>query len=97
MNKEEHKRALIELFDDSPGKRDYFLDDEDREVIIEALEKRIPSKPKEYEDKYYGCPVCGNILMFKWMIYPEKLMPKSDGLPYCLGCGQAIDWSVLND
>ena len=63
------------------------------ELAIEDMQKQIPKKPKEYEDKYYGCPVCGNILMFKWLIYPEKLRPRSDGLPYCLGCGQAIDWS----
>lgn len=63
------------------------------ELAIEDMQKQIPKKPKEYEDKYYGCPVCGNNLMHKWLIYPEKLMLRSDGLPYCLGCGQAIDWS----
>lgn len=62
-------------------------------MAISGLQKQIPMKPKEYEDKYYGCPVCGNVLMYKWMVYPEKLMPRSDGLPYCLTCGQAIDWS----
>ena len=24
--------------------------------------------------------------------YPDILMSKENGLPYCLGCGQAIDW-----
>lgn len=59
---------------------------------IEALEKQIPKKPKEYEDKYYACPVCGNVVLHKWEKYPEKLTDKNDGLPYCLGCGQALDW-----
>ena len=63
------------------------------DMAIGDMQKQIPKKPKEYEDKYYGCPVCGNNLMHKWLIYPEKLMLRSDGLPYCLGCGQAIDWS----
>lgn len=63
------------------------------DMAISALRQQIPVKPKEYEDKYYSCPVCGNLLMYKWMVYPEKLMPRSDGLPCCLNCLQAIDWS----
>lgn len=60
---------------------------------IKALEKQIPYKPKEYEDKYFACK-CGNILLMKYRLrYPSELTPKSDGLPYCLACGQALDWS----
>lgn len=59
---------------------------------IEALEKQIPKKPKEYEDKFYACPVCGNVVNHKWVKYPTKLMPKSAGLPYCLNCGQRLNW-----
>lgn len=62
-------------------------------MAIEALEKQIPKKPKEYEDKYYACPACRNVLLHKWEKYPTKLMDKDNGLPYCLNCGQAIDWS----
>lgn len=62
------------------------------DVATVALKKQIPYKPKEYEDKYYACN-CGNILLMKWKHYPTKLTPKSEGLPYCLACGQAIDWS----
>lgn len=58
-----------------------------------AMEKRKSKKPKEYEDKFYACPVCGNALMHKWEKYPTKLMGKKNGLPYCLGCGQELDWS----
>lgn len=57
-----------------------------------AREKQIPKRPKEYEDKYYGCPTCGNVLLHKWEKYPDKLMDKRNGLPYCLGCGQKINW-----
>lgn len=58
-----------------------------------AVEKQIPKKPKEYEDKFYACPTCGNVLLHKWEKYPTKLMDKKNGLPYCLGCGQKLDWS----
>lgn len=61
--------------------------------LLEAREKQTARKPKEYEDKYYACPVCGNPLLPKWEKYPDKLMDKSNGLPYCLGCGQKLDWS----
>jgi predicted SprT family Zn-dependent metalloprotease len=62
------------------------------DMAIEALEKQIPFKPKEYEDKHYSCK-CGNILLMKWKKYNTELTPKSEGLPYCLNCGQALDWS----
>ena len=58
-----------------------------------AVEKQKTKKPKEYEDKFYGCPTCGNILLHKWEKYPTKLMDKKNGLPYCFGCGQKLDWS----
>ena len=56
-----------------------------------AVEKQTAKKPKEYEDKFYGCPTCGNVLLHKWEKYPTKLMDKKNGLPYCLGCGQKLD------
>ena len=27
-----------------------------------AREKQIPKRPKEYEDKYFGCPTCGRLI-----------------------------------
>lgn len=66
---------------------------ENSTIIIEALEKQLPKKPKEYEDKYYACPVCGNILMYKWEDYPTKLRDKKEGLPCCLCCLQRLDWT----
>ena len=55
-------------------------------------EKNEPYKPKEYEDRYYACK-CDNILLPKWKKYPTILMPKSEGLPHCMACGQKLDWS----
>lgn len=54
-------------------------------------EKNTPYKPKEYEDRYYACK-CDNILLPKWEKYPTKMMPKSEGLPHCMACGQKLDW-----
>ena len=62
-------------------------------VAINALEKQIPKKPIEYEDKFYACPVCKSPVMYKWEKYNTELMEKSNGLPVCLNCLQAIDWS----
>ena len=59
---------------------------------IEALEKQIPKKPDCIEDKMWCCPVCDNNLLPKWIKYPTRLMPKSEGLLHCMSCGQAIDW-----
>lgn len=63
------------------------------DTAIEALEKQLPKKPIEYEDKYYACPDCGNVLMCKWEKYPTILEDRKNGLPCCLSCLQAIDWS----
>lgn len=64
---------------------------------FDAREKQIPKMPKEYEDKFYACPVCGNVVQHKWVKYPTKLMPKLVGLPYCLNCGQRLNWSDEDD
>ena len=63
------------------------------EIAINALEKQIPKKPYCIEDKMWGCPVCDNHLLPKWVKYPTELMPKTAGLPHCMSCGQKIDWS----
>ena len=60
---------------------------------IEALEKQIPKKPDCIEDKMWCCPVCDNHLLPKWIKYPTELMPKTEGLPHCMSCGQKIDWN----
>ena len=62
------------------------------DVAINALEKQIPKKPDCIEDKMWCCPVCDNHLLPKWVKYPTELMPKTEGLPYCMSCGQKIDF-----
>ena len=62
-------------------------------TIINALNKQIARKPVCIEDKMWCCPVCDNHLLPKWVKYPTELMPKTEGLPYCMSCGQKIDWS----
>ena len=69
------------------------LEYEENLVAIEALEKQIPKKPDCIEDKIWCCPVCDNHLLPKWVKYPTKLMPKTEGLPHCMSCGQKLDWS----
>ena len=63
------------------------------EMAINALNKQIARKPDCIEDKMWCCPVCDNHLLHKWIKYPTKLMPKAEGLPHCMSCGQKIDWS----
>jgi len=67
--------------------------DEACKIAYECMEKQLPKKPIEYEDKYYACPICGNVLMYKWEKYPTVLTDRKNGLPCCLSCLQAIDWS----
>ena len=67
------------------------------EELKEAREKQVAKKPIEYEDKYYACPRCEGTVMYKWDEYPTKLKSKKYGLPYCLGCGQKLDWSEEDD
>lgn len=67
------------------------------EECREAIEKQNAKEPVEYEDKYYACPNCDNLLMPKWERYPFQLKDKKNGLPYCLSCGQAILWELQPD
>lgn len=62
-------------------------------TIINALNKQIARKPVCIENKMWCCPVCDNHLLPKWVKYPTELMPKTEGLPHCMSCGQKIDWS----
>ena len=58
-------------------------------TVQKALEKQIPKQPKEYMDLYSmtrnGCPTCPrNEILYA-------------GQKYCSVCGQAIDWSCIED
>lgn len=63
-------------------------------VCVEALEKQIPKKPEIIEGKMWVCPNCNNNLLWLYEEYPEKKTELNKGLPFCLSCGQAIDWEV---
>ena len=63
------------------------------EMAINALNKQIARKPVCIENKMWCCPVCDNHLLPKWVKYPTELMPKTEGLPHCMSCGQKIDWN----
>lgn len=60
------------------------------DIAISAIEKQIPKEPLNIEEtKYkvsYKCPVCGTIHVNEWCGTNWKL-------PFCLICGQALDWS----
>ena len=55
------------------------------QMCIEALEKQIPKKPKQYIDffktTYYFCPVCEYVRI-------------TGNQKHCDVCGQKIDWRV---
>lgn len=87
------QRQVRETNCDGKGAQDAFEVGFDFDRAIEALEKQLLKKPIEYEDKYYVCPDCGNVLMCKWEKYPTILEDRKNGLPCCLSCLQAIDWS----
>lgn len=65
------------------------LGKDDKRIVVEALEKQIPKKPKLYEwDKFnhqyeYCCPSCGDA----W-----NMNEYGAGMAYCWSCGQPIDW-----
>ena len=58
---------------------------------IEALEKQIPKKPLHMHKNYY-CPVCKE---GGWILWDDAIPNDIDN--YCGKCGQAIDWSDIND
>ncbi len=63
-----------------------FIDDEVKDMCIEALEKQIPKKPNEeqkdcVEATIPRCPNC-------YSMFIEK---------YCAKCGQKILWGEEND
>ena len=54
-------------------------------VVIKALKKQIPKKPRETRCALM-CPSCGHKIT-------EKCCKKLNRF-YCKKCGQAIDWEV---
>lgn len=63
------------------------------EVAVIVLEKQIPKKPilniiYPSGIKSYNCPICKKGCLVKTALYCPK---------YCSDCGQALDWSGLNE
>lgn len=64
-------------------------------LVVEALEKQIPKKPKKlsYEPLIrhgweYECPQCGKAIGINSVGFDF-----TDEYPFCPSCGQKIDWS----
>ena len=58
---------------------------------VEAIEKQIPKKPLHMHKNYY-CPICKED---GWILWDDATPNDMDN--YCGKCGQAIDWSDIND
>ena len=59
------------------------------EIAIQALEKQVPKKPEMY---------IGDYEFERWPICPKckgELHP--NGEKFCSDCGQAIDWSEIDE
>lgn len=65
---------------------------ENSTIIIEALEKQLPKKPKEEKDTYTH-----KIGEFRVGKCPNCLAEVSDRFGVCVDCGQNLDWSVENE
>ncbi|NLE23749.1 MAG: hypothetical protein GX625_00165 [Clostridiaceae bacterium] len=89
INYEEALKEIKKQIADAGYVYDDFLD-----ICKEALEKQIPKKPEIIEGKMWVCPNCDNNLLWLYEKYPEKKTELNKGLPFCLSCGQAIDWEV---
>lgn len=80
-------RVILDPYDYPFGEKSkcYQYDLEAINKAIEALEKQIPKKP--YDTVH--CPLC--------KIEVELQPIDTEQVTYCLHCGQAIDWSDIND
>lgn len=64
-----------------------------KNMAIEALEKQIPMRCFEDNDKFYLCPKCfGSIDIYEILEHA-----KNDEISFCPHCGQAVDWSDYDD
>lgn len=80
-------RVILDPYDYPFGEKSkcYQYDLEAINKAIEALEKQIPKKPYDI----VHCPLC--------KIEVELQPIDTEQVTYCLHCGQAIDWSDIND
>lgn len=73
-------RDSARFYDREDGALAYFLDDETRAAVIDALYKQIPQAMRRVDDEglsAYICPMCGNPFA---------------GNRYCDRCGQRLEW-----
>ena len=86
-------RVILDPYDYPFGEKSkcYQYDLEAINKAIEALEKQMPKKPLHMHKNYY-CPVCKKD---GWMLWDDAISNDMDN--YCSKCGQAIDWSDIND
>ena len=80
-------KVILDPYDYPFGEKSkcYQYDLEAINKAIEALEKQIPKKPYDI----VHCPLC--------KIEVELQPIDTEQVTYCLHCGQAIDWSDIND
>ena len=71
--------------------KDKYCKDCKTHIAIEAITKQIPMKPL-HEHKNYYCPICKE---GGWILWDDAVPNDMDN--YCGKCGQAIDWSDIND
>lgn len=84
---------LISLFDDSLAFPANCVIEakEQKEIILEALKKRNPTKPIEKGCSFY-CPCCDMSVSHGIFNYSTEEM-KYFTDDFCNECGQAIDWT----
>lgn len=79
---------------------DFCEDIEMMDKAIKALEKQIPKKPNAYHTRFFGddrmaydCPNCKHCFTMMKPNYNDNILRNQ----YCDICGQAIDWSEVEE
>ena len=79
-------KAYIKIIERRPNGRE--KDAEKAQIIIDALEKQIPKKPRKDEYGYYVCSCCGADEYA--LMHDSNIANKYN---FCHNCGQKLDWS----
>ena len=61
------------------------------EMVATALQRQIPMRPLHIHKNYY-CPICKEA---GWIMWDDAIPMIDDN--FCGRCGQAIDWSGIDD
>jgi hypothetical protein len=67
------------------------------DIAVAAMKKQIPRKPKIIDDHWHLCPYCYEKKGFSYDYLVGMKQRGQDDVSFCLGCGQAIDWSEWED